>query len=127
MGVEYEDAAAVAMAAGEEEADKGDADDEKEKGAVAEDGKESVLPFEVEGEAMGVGRPEAKGGDGEQGRAEAREKKEESGEQAGATGRLSGRIEDGGTRGDGECVVCDGLCVMRFSCLYHMLPAYCVL
>lgn len=76
---------------------------------------------------MGVSRPEAKSGDAEQGRAEASKKKEEGGEQASATGCLPGRIEDGGTRCGGECVVFNGLCVMRFSCLYHMLPAYCVL
>ena len=127
MGVEYEDAVAVAMAAGEEEADKGYIDYKKEEGAVAKGGKEGILPFEVGGEVVGVGGPETKGGNGEQGGAEASEKKEEGGEQAGATRGLSCRIEDGGTRVDGEYVVFDGLCVMRFSCLYHMLPAYCVL
>jgi hypothetical protein len=127
MVVENEDAVAVAMAVREEEADKGDADDEKEEGAVAEGGKEGVLPFEVGGEGVGVSRPEAKSGDAEQGGAEASEEKEEGGEQAGANGGLSCRIEDGGTRSDGEWVVFNGLCVMRFSCLYHMLPAYCVL
>jgi len=71
--VEYEDAVAVAMAAGDEEADKGDADDEKKEGTVAECGKEGVLPFEVGGEVVDVGRPEAKGGDTEQGGAEAGE------------------------------------------------------
>ena len=127
MGVEYEDAVAVTMAAGEEEADKGYADYKKEEAAIAKGGKQGILPFEVGGEVVDVGGPEAKGGDGEQGGAEAREKKEEDGEQAGATRGLSGRIEGGGARVDGECVVFDGLCVMRFSCLYHMLPAYSVL
>jgi hypothetical protein len=123
MSVEYKYAVAVAMATGEEEADKGDADYKKEEGDVAKCGKQGILPFEIGCEVMGVGRPEAKSGDGKQGGAEAREKKEECGEQARVTSGLPGRIEDGRTRANSECIVFDGLCVMRFSCLYHMLPA----
>lgn len=69
VSVKEQNAVTVAVTAGKQEADEGDARQEEEKGAIAEGGEQSVLPFEVGSERMGIGGPEAKSGDGEQNRA----------------------------------------------------------
>ncbi len=127
LGLENEDTLATALATGEVEASEDDAGNEQDEGAIAEGSEEGILPFEVRGEGVGIGRLKAISDKGEQDGAEKSEDDEEGGEQAGATSGLWGRIEDNRVRGGGKYVVFDGLCVARVAGLYHILPACCVL
>ena len=126
LWLEYEDTLAATLTTGEVEAHEDDAGNEQDEGAVAVGSEEGILPFEVGGEGVGIGRLKAIGGKCEQGGAEKSEDGEKAGEQAGATSGLRGGIEGDRARG-GKYVVLDGLCVTRIAGLYHMLPAYYVL
>ena len=62
LRLEDKDTPAIALATGEIEAEKGDAGDEQDKGAIAQNGEQGILPFEIGRERMSVSRPEKDGG-----------------------------------------------------------------
>lgn len=67
LRLEDKDTPAVALATGKIEAEKGDAGDEQDKGAIAQDGEQGILPFKIRRERMSVSRPEKDGGYRQQG------------------------------------------------------------
>lgn len=67
LRLEDEDAPAITLAAGDIKTEKGDAGDERDKGAIAQNSKQGVLPFQIRCERMSIRRPEKDGGYGQQG------------------------------------------------------------
>lgn len=71
--LEDENTPAVALATGQIEAEQSDAGDQQNKGAIAQDGEQGVLPFQIRCERMGIRRPEKDGAYSQQGRAKGRQ------------------------------------------------------
>src|ERR1700694_1316344 len=74
----------ISGAQGKEEADGDDGTDEDHEGAEPEHGEESILPFEIWSEVVGVGGPEFDSQEGTGGGEEGREADQQISKQAGA-------------------------------------------
>ncbi len=98
--VRIEDEYAVTLPAArrEVEACESDAGDKEDEGAIAENSKESVLPFEIGSERMGIGGPKEDSGQSKKGRTGEREDDEDNGEQAVVPRGLMRGIKDSSTR-----------------------------